>query len=404
MAYQAGDHADTRPAGEVRAGLRGILGAVIGHASGLWVRHGTVLGLAVVALYIAVVAAIGWLRPVHAWDMIAYLGAALRDQFDLAGAWHAHLWSEIKAITEPGQFAALSEGDAYRARQFTDPAALESMLGMYGVKWLYVKLLGLLYPVFGAAHAGYVINLASMAGFGAVLVWWLKSVRMGAYGPLVVALLMIGGFAAMAMGETPDLLNTTLVMAAILALDRGRIVAGCLAAFAALLVRPDSIIILAGLMTTLWLWQRKAAAAMALTFAAGAGAYVAISSVSGHPGWWPHLWFSTYAIQDTMAGFEPDFSLRVYVTAFAWNLIRSAFENTWLALYAVALGVWAMLHHGGHRIGGLRSALLAATLGAVALKYVIFPLHDGRTYMPVLLPALLLLGAELRARLLPARQ
>ena len=48
------------------------------------------------------------------------------------------------------------------------------------------------------------------------------------------------------------------------------------------------------------------------------------------------------------------------------------------------------------RIGAQRSALLAAALGAVALKYVMFPLHDGRTYLPVLLPALLLLMASAR--------
>lgn len=397
MAFHASEHAETtHPAGELRAGLRGLLGAAVASGARLWVRHGVWLGAAIVGLYLAAIAVIGWLRPVHSWDMVAYLGAALRDRYELVGAWHSHLWSDIRAATDPGRFAMLSTGDSFRARQFTDPAALDSMLGMYAVKWLYVKMVGALYPLFGAGRAGYIINIASLAGFAGALLWWLKSVRMTAWGPLVVALLMIAGFAAMAMGETPDPLNTTLAMAAVLAFDRGRVTAGCLAAFAAVLVRPDPIIFLAGLMATMWLWQRKGAAMAALTFAAGAGAYVAISSVSGHPGWWPHLYFSTYQFQDSMAGFHPDFSLRVYATAFAWNLVRSAFENTWLGLYALALTGWAALHYAGHRIGRTRSALLAATLGAVALKYVLFPLHDGRTYLPVLLPALLLLMASAR--------
>lgn len=400
MAVDTDSRAAARPTGEMRAGLRGVLGGMAGGATQLWMRHGTVLGGLLILAYLAVIAAIGWLRPMHSWDMIAYLGAALRDQFELAGALHAHVWSEIRAVTDPGHFAALSQGDAFRTRQFTDPTAFESMLGMYAVKWLYVKLVGLLVPLVGAGHAGMVINAAALAGFGGVLIWWLRSVQLTGFAPLIIALLMIAGFADMAMGETPDLLNTVLATAAVLAIDRGRVVAGCIAAFAALLVRPDTIVLLAGLMAALWLWRQRAALVAAATFVAGLGTYMAISSMTDHPGWWPHLWFSTYAIQDTMAGFNPDLSARVYVTAFAWNLVRSAFENSWLGLYAAALGIWATLHAIGYRIGGLRSALLAATLGAVALKYAIFPLHDGRTYLPMLLPAFLVLGAELRAAFL----
>ena len=44
-------------------------------------------------------------------------------------------------------------------------------------------------------------------------------------------------------------------------------------------------------------------------------------------------------------------------------------------------------------------------MAAIALKFMIFPLHDGRTYLPMLLPALLMMLAETRdqARVLAGR-
>ena len=121
MAYHAGDPADTtHPAGELRGGLRGLMGAIVAAGVRLWVRHGAMLGLAVIALYITAVAAVGWLRPVHAWDMIAYLAAALRDRYELAGALHAAETGHLVIVQ-------VHAGDAREAVERIVSAAPEGM-------------------------------------------------------------------------------------------------------------------------------------------------------------------------------------------------------------------------------------------------------------------------------------
>ncbi|MFZ1679983.1 MAG: hypothetical protein WAT70_03095, partial [Rhizobiaceae bacterium] len=156
------------------------------------------------------------------------------------------------------------------------------------------------------------------------------------------------------------------------------------------LARPDQVATAGVLMAFLWLagdgMQRQAAAGFALAV----GAYVLATHGSGHPGWWPHLWFSTYRIQESMEFFDPPFSLAVYVTAFAWNLVRAATENAWLGIYLGVAVLWALLHAGGLPFDRRRQALLGAALVAIAAKYVLFPLHDGRTVFPVLFPAMLI--------------
>ncbi|PHP67519.1 hypothetical protein CSC94_07375 [Zhengella mangrovi] len=383
---------------DVRGVLLDLIAGILQRSGRIWVCHGAALGLALLAGFFLSVMVIGWLRPVHAWDMIAYLGAAWEDRYPMPGDLHHAVWEAVRLGTSPERFAVLAEGDAYRVRQFTDPLAFQSQLGMYEIKWLYVQLVAWLVPVTGAMHAGYVINLAAAAGLFAVLAWWLAAVRMLNLAPLVVALLMVARFPSLATAETPDLLNVTLVCAALLLLDRRHAVAGALAAVLAVAVRPDSIVLVAGLTGAFWLWRQAGAGAMALALLASLAAYLGIQHVSHHPGWWPHLWFSTYQIQEDMQGFQPGFSMAVYGIAFAWNLVRSAFEDSWLGLYLGGLAMWALLTSGGLGFSRMRTALIGAALGAIALKFIIFPLHDGRTYFPMLVPALLLMLAETRDR------
>ena len=378
----------------ILAGMRGALGAL----GRFWVAYGMWAGALVLIAFVASVMAIGWLRPVHAWDMVAYLGAALKPEFPDPQALHGHVWETVRLAATPDHFLQLSEGDAYRTRQFTDPHAFHSMLGMYEVKWLYVKLLAVLLPLTGPVHAAFAINLGAAVAFTGVLLWWLRSVRMLNLAPLVVILLVLARFPALAMAESPDFLTSVFVLAGLMALDRDKILAGCAALVLAVATRPDNIVLIAGLAGAFWLWKQRAWPWLLGALGAGFLAYAGIQAVSDHPGWWPHLWFSTYQIQETMEFFQPDFSVRVYLTGFAWNLVRAAFENSWLGLYAGGLCVWALAHAGGLRFGPARTALIGAALGAIALKFMIFPLHDGRTYFPILFPALLLMLAELRDR------
>ncbi len=383
------------------SGLRGLAGSILTGGftllSGAWLRYGHLLGAGLVCVFLASVVTIGWLRPDRNWDMLAYLAAAWQPDYPVAADLHAKVFETVRAGVDPAEFQALTSGDAWRERQFSDPDAFVSMIGMYDVKWLYVELLRLVMPFTGPIKAGLAINTAAVVLFGAVLLWWLSARRLLNFAPLAVAGLVIVGFPAMAIAKTPDMLTVALVTGGFLLLDRDRLLAGTAAIAVSVLVRPDSAAISGLLMVAAWLWRDRMAAAATLGLAASLAAYLFASSAGNHPGWWPHLWFSTFHIQETMAGFAPDFSPRVYAAAFAWNIVRSVFENTWLAVYGAMLMIWGALHANGFRMQGRQAVLLSAALGAIAAKFALFPLHDGRTYMPLLVPAALLLLAGWRA-------
>lgn len=379
-----------------RAVLHGLIGSVLSGLGRFYVRFSNPLGALSILGLIAAIMALAWLRPVHAWDQIAYLGAAWRDLFPDPEVLHGRVYEAVRLGVTPEEFVALSEGDAYRLRQSTDPQAFHSMLGMYAVKWLYVKAIALVAPLTGALGAAFAVNSGAAALFAFVLLWWLRAVEMLNLAPAVVALLLIAGFPAMAMAETPDLLASAFILAALLLLDRGYAVAGVAALVLGVLTRPDQAATAGVLMAFFWLTRDRLAPALAAGFAASVAAYLFASHGSGHPGWWPHLWFSTYRMQDTMEFFEPAFSLAVYAQAFAWNLVRAGFENAWLGLYLAMLILWAALHAGGLRFTDRRIALIGAAVTAIAAKFVLFPLHDGRTAFPLLFPALLLMLASVR--------
>ncbi len=376
--------------------LRRLPGFLFGWLGKFWMRHGDMLGTFFFAGFIAVVMVVGYLRPVHSWDMIAYLASSMNGAFDSPAALHSHVWDSVRSGTTPERFAALSEGDSFRLRQFTDPEAFRSMLPMFEVKWLYVKLVGLLSPLTGPLNAGYVINVASAVLFAGTVSWWLLRTGLAYLAPLVAAFLMISGFPAMAMAETPDLLCTALVTSSILLFDRDKVAAGSTALVFAVGVRPDMAAFAGVLLAASWLWSHRRWPMTGVTFLVSVGVYLTVSKLAHHPGWWPHLYFSTYQFQETLVDFHPAFSPVVYGVAFAWNVIRSAFENSWLGIYAMLLAAWALTHAAGLRMTTSRHVLVAAALAAVAAKFIVFPLHDGRVYVPLLIPAAMLLMAGFR--------
>ena len=380
---------DPRPA------LRGLLTALVDLVFALWARVGALAGVVLLAGYFAALIGLDIIRPVENWDTLAYIASAARDNFTTDADLHAWVYATAREAVSPEAFAALTQADAWRLRQFTDADAFVSMLGMYDVKWLYVQLIGVLAPVTGWWQAGIAINIAAALLMTNAVVLWLSANRKLHYAPLVAALLVVAGAEAFVMNSIPDFLAIALPTAGVLALDRGRGAAGATLLVLAVLTRPDSVAGVGVLLAAAWFFRDRMLPALGVAFAVSVAAYLFVQGQSHHPGWWPHLWFSTYKMQDSMAGFHPDFSAGVYLTAFAWNAARSVVENTWIGLYVLVLGAWAVMHARGNVLPPRRTMLLAALMAAIVAKFAIFPLHDARTYLPLLLPAMLLMLASL---------
>jgi hypothetical protein len=371
------------------------IGAVSGASAGalaLWQRIAPVFGPLMIVAFLAAILGYEALRPHFNWDMIAFLASALNDSTPDFSAVHATVYDTLRLVVPASEFRALTEGDAYRLRQFTDPAALQSMLAMYEVKWLYVTLLALAIPVFGMAGAGFAINVAS-AVLLAVSLWaWMSRHRLQMFAPVIIAVFIAMGGPEMVRGTGADMLTLALMTSGLMMWDRGRHFGAMLPLTLAVLARPDSAIFIGGFCVLLAVMRDAQALKGGLLMALATGAYMFATSASHHIGWWPHFWFSTYHIQDTLAGFEPVFSLRVYLTAIAFNLARSITESGWLAWTAVA-GMISMrgLARGAH-LSQVHPRLLLLTAAVIATlgKFMLFPLPDDRLYMPLLFPAFLL--------------
>ena len=132
--------------------------------------------------------------------------------------------------------------------------------------------------------------------------------------------------------------------------------------FLAFMARPDNIVFLAIFAVLLVAFRQRAWGALA-GFAASFVAYFAISHWAHHPGWWPHLWFSSIEQHYNMDGFDPPFSVGAYLKAFAASLVRAISLNSWVGVSVLALAGWYALSRAGYRLDR-RAGILLAALGA----------------------------------------
>ena len=376
---ESGRHSD------IRDSVRGMIASALDALRIHYWRHPDIASFVVLLLFVVMVIGFAQLRPIYNWDALAYLAASMRDSFDSASQIHNYAYSVLRDAAPPKEFAELTQADAYRVRQFTDPEAFVSMLGMYEVKWLYIWLMKALIPIVGPLGAPEAINNAALIILVGSIGLWLRSTRLSGYAPLVVGLLFLLQFQGFSGTQQPDFLANAFMVASLLSYERGRNLLGSALMILTVLTRPDQVATAGVIMACAWFLRDRNTLAFAVTFLVAVAAYLLISRSVHAAGWWPHFWFSTYQIQETMQGFTPDFSIKVYVTAVAQNLYRSLFQNTWLAAYGMALA-WAGWIYWRAAISDRRlQVLLVAMLLAIPAKFMVFPLHDGRIYFAPLL-------------------
>ncbi|MDP3897497.1 MAG: hypothetical protein Q8Q62_12555, partial [Mesorhizobium sp.] len=267
-------------------------------------------------LSIVAVTAYGWLKPDYNWDMVAYIATALEDRSADPVELHRRTWELVDAGVSEVQDYHLKYGNPYNRHQWENPADFQSQLSMYRVKVGYVGLLRLLEPAVGPVTASTLLSVLPSMGFGLLCLWWLW--REGAIQGAVVVMpmLLLADYSRMTSAATPDILLALVSLAAIYSLMRGRDALGCVLLFVSVFVRPDSIILVFAVLiaAVLFGWRKTP---FVVTFVASLIAGAAISKFGGHPGWWAHFYFSCVQIQNSMAGFQPDFSMVAFAKGYA---------------------------------------------------------------------------------------
>jgi hypothetical protein len=132
-------------------------------------------------------------------------------------------------------------------------------------------------------------------------------------------------------------------------------------------------------------------------------ACLVVSKLGHHPGWWAHFYFSCVEIQNSMAGFQPDFSPIAFAKGYARGVVVSLTANDWPALLLILSAAWALLARAGRIAAGRTNALVFALAIGTLGKFASFPLPDDRFYFTFIGAMGLLLIAAWKPRFdLPA--
>ncbi|TPN81421.1 hypothetical protein FJ987_07820 [Mesorhizobium sp. CU2] len=364
---------------------------------GTYARWAASIGAVAFSLYILLTACTAWFMPDANWDMLPYLAIAEEGAYPSPQALHDYAYSTVKAGVSAGDYKTLTDdGGGFRSHMTDNAADFHSLLGMYRIKFLYAEILSNLSHVVSPVEAMRLVQVFSVLLFGAITLAWLRAEGALALAPVVGAILIMADFGDAARASTPDLLCSALFLGGLFAYVRKQEAATAILLFLAFMARPDNIVFLAIFAVLVIAFRQKAWGALA-GFAASFVAYFAISHWAQHPGWWPHLWFSSIEQHYNMDGFEPPFSIAAYLKAFAASVVRAVSVNSWVGVSVLALAGWFGLERAGFRLDRRAGILLAALVLGVLAKFTVFPIHDTRIYFPNLLPPFLLLVAPLTA-------
>ncbi|WP_274425062.1 hypothetical protein [Chelativorans sp. YIM 93263] len=350
----------------------------------LWSSWGGLLGLLLLVAYFLTVVVVSVVYPQADWDMVAYVASAMDDGSRSAAELHEAAWNAVRERVSEGEFLMLTADRPYRVRQYADPQAFATMLGFYKVKLLYVVLTEWLSQWMQPVDALRLISTVSAGVTGAVLVAWAARERFLDYAPFILAVVILSGVPHEARVVIPDMLSAAFFVLGTWLYLRRLDLACAVALFLAFLARPDTLAFL-GVFAVAAVMTRQGYIMAIATFLAALVAYFPITQAAGHPGWWIQMWFTNIEYVPTLEGFNPDFSILVYLKMLVRVLVRSLVENTWLVLFIMELIILGRMVLGRVSMRDRELVLVCALAAATVAKYFVAPFHGDRYYMAQLL-------------------
>jgi hypothetical protein len=365
--------------------------------AGMTARLISALAIGVFALVVLVSSLFGLVKPEHNWDMAPYIAASLEDRIQEPQALHAAAWEATRQGISEGQWYEITRGNPYIVDQFANPEHFVSQLSMYRVKVGYIAALRFLDRLVEPVTATALIASLSTLVVGLLLLAW--AVRHGFSQALLFAapVLLLAGYTDMAALATPDMMMAAFGIPGIYLVAKGRPWLSVPFLLAMFLVRPDGILFLfALLLAALAFGQGRLP--MLVAFLAAVLLYGPIAGAAGHPGWWPHYYFSNVALQNDMRGFDPAFSVVDYLKGLARGINVALRHNNWPMIMAVLLLGWLLLAARGRAVDRSATMVLVALVLCFGGKFVTFPLPDDRVYFIFVAPFLMILLEAWRPR------
>jgi len=344
------------------------------------------------ALAIAVLAA----GPKHNWDMIPYIACAdrLADGPADAAALQADAYAAVRAAVPPATYRELTDpigwANTYRQTVAADPDAFAETLPVYCYKLAYVAAIAGL-SALGVAppSAAFLVSAAAAAAAALLLGLWLGR-RIGAIGPAVLIVAVLGGLYQTARYATPDAMLALFVIGGLIAYTEGRVKGGAAILTAALLVRLDAIVYLGvylaiaglGVLRRKRTLQARATALLPLAgFAAlGLGVYAAIGAWIQPPGYRAVFVHSFIANIPMLASADPPLAFATYLEVLGARSLEVLARGAKLpALVLLTLAAVALARD-GERASRRAAQAAAIALAAMTAHFVIFPWYSTRYY------------------------
>lgn len=348
------------------------------------------LGVFAMVAVMLMLATVTWLRPGYNWDMVAYIAVALENRIEDPVELHAATWKEIEKGASEADLKQLRGDGGYQQHQWENPVDFVSQLSMWRMKLGYIATIRALAPITGLDKAVILLSIIPSLIFGAFCLYWLKCENALQGALVLVPALGLADYLHMTTLVSPDMITALLLVAATYLLSRGRDGLACLLLYASIFLRPDSLILIFALLITsvVFGWRKTLFAA---TFVAALATSIVIARISGHPGWWPHFYFSCIEFQNSMIGFDPAFSFTVLLKGYVNGAMNTLSGNHWLEMSVAGVLAWRLLVLAGKGRAPRFNALMFALTIAVAGKFVSFPLPDDRYYFALVAGMILVL-------------
>ncbi|MCP4315828.1 MAG: hypothetical protein GY789_07350 [Hyphomicrobiales bacterium] len=361
-------------------------------------QPGEITGGVILILYFATVCAVALFFPLANWDMIAYVASILEKDGSLGHELHTQAYGIVKQNISDGDFIVLTSDRPYRIAQYEDPDAFITMLGFYRVKLLYVEFAQLLTNWANPVVALRWVSVISAAGFGVLTLLWLAERKCLALAPLAIIALIATGFSDAAWLATPDLFSAVFLATGVLLYVSERGFTAGIAFLLAILARPDHLA-LVGVFAVMSIVIRPIGKGVIIAFIAGLAASFTISAMSGHPGWWVHMWFTNVEYVPTLEGFDPPFSIVTYLQIVVKSIVRSLVEQKWLGVLLTLVFLLAVMLRNNFSFTRREAVAMTSIIVAIPAKFVVFPLHESRFYFAYLIAlALVMIAAYGRQR------